>query len=188
MHITSTVSSCYIRKMPGKYSLHFYATEEGRPIYEKLFANGKVFPTSEGMKDGLVITHNPDNAGFDLYCAKTQPVVGENVTLLDLGVKAVMKENTTGENQHYWLAPRSSIWKSGVTMANSMGIIDRSYRGVLMGAVIPYKSESVTIEAGTRIFQILPPDMGTITSVYLHDMTLIDTTARGEGGFGSTGK
>ena len=99
-----------------------------------------------------------------------------------------MKEEVTGENQHYWLAPRSSIWKSGVTMANSMGIIDRSYRGVLMGAVVLMKYPPVTIEAGTRLFQILPPDMGTITSVYLHDMAMIDTTARGEGGFGSTGK
>jgi dUTP pyrophosphatase len=174
--------------MPGKYSLNLYATEEGRPIYEKLFTNAQVLPTPEGMKDSLVITHNPDNAGFDLYCAKNQPVVGENVTLLDLGVKAVMKEEQTGENQHYWLAPRSSIWKSGVTMANSMGIIDRSYRGVLMGAVVLMKYPPVTIEAGTRLFQILPPDMGTITSVYLHDMALIDTTSRGEGGFGSTGK
>jgi dUTP pyrophosphatase len=73
-------------------------------------------------------------------------------------------------------------------MANSMGIIDRSYRGVLMGAVLPFRSEGVTIDAGTRLFQILPPDMGTITQVYLNDMGLIDTTERGEGGFGSTGK
>ncbi len=174
--------------MPGKYSLNLYATEEGRPIYEKLFVNGQVLPTRDGFKDTLVITHNTENAGFDLYCAKTQTVSPGNVTLLDLGVKAVLKENTGSENQHYWLAPRSSIWKSGVTMANSMGIIDRSYRGVLMGAVLPFRNEGVTIDAGTRLFQILPPDMGTITQVYLHDMALIDTTERGEGGFGSTGK
>jgi dUTP pyrophosphatase len=174
--------------MPGQYSLHLYPTEEGRPIYEKLFTGGQTLPTPDGFKDTLVITHNTENAGVDLYCAKTQTISSGNVTLLDLGVKAVLKENSGAGSQHYWLAPRSSIWKSGVTMANSMGVIDRSYRGVLMGAVLPFRNEGVTIDAGTRLFQILPPDMGTITQVYLHDMGLIDTTERGEGGFGSTGK
>lgn len=160
-----------------KYTLHLYPTPEGLPYYSPLFTNG-------------VFTPNQDNAGVDLYCANTQTITPGSVTLLDLGVKAILEINGgKGEERvHYWLAPRSSIWKSGVTMANSMGIIDRSYRGVLMGAVLPYKNESVTIEAGTRLFQLLAPDMGSIDAVYLHDIDTIDSTDRGSGGFGSTGK
>lgn len=156
------------------YTLHLYPTPEGLSYYSPLFTNG-------------VFTPNQDNAGIDLYCAKTQTITPGSVTLLDLGVKAVLRD-TLGNGKHYWLSPRSSIWKSGVTMANSMGIIDRSYRGVLMGAVLPYKNEPVTIEAGTRLFQLLAPDMGSIVAVYLHDIDTIDSTDRGSGGFGSTGK
>ena len=72
-------------------------------------------------------------------------------------------------------------------MANSMGIIDRSYRGVLMGAVLPNGLEA-SIEAGSRLFQILAPDMGHIVKVVLKPLSELDETVRGEGGFGSTGK
>jgi dUTP pyrophosphatase len=168
------------------YYLHLYPTQEGLRYYSNLCPENNIFAKSDS-EDIDYYVPNPDNAGIDLYCAKTQTIEPGNVTLLDLGVKAVLRSKN-GRPVHYWLAPRSSIWKSGVTMANSMGIIDRSYRGVLMGAVLPYKNESVTIEAGTRLFQLVAPDMGTIERIYLHDISEIDTTSRGSGGFGSTGK
>jgi dUTP pyrophosphatase len=85
------------------------------------------------------------------------------------------------------LAPRSSIWKNGVTQANSVGIIDASYRGYLMGAVVPYAFQTVKIVDGARLFQVLAPGMGHISKVILRHQSELDTTARGEGGFGSTG-
>jgi dUTPase len=167
----------------------------------------ELFPT-EGNWDSYVtwfgsteLERNRDNAGVDLYCAKKQ-ITGEpgspiKVSLLDLGVKARMTkfyfEVIGGERVerseacHFWLAPRSSIWKSGVTQANSLGIIDASYRGPLMGAVLPI-SDHVTIEQGTRLFQILAPDMGYISKVVLKPLSDLDQTSRGEGGFGSTGR
>ena len=119
------------------------------------------------------------------------------------------------EEVHYWMPPRSSIWKSGVTQANSIGIIDKSYRGPLMGAVLPihkptgYWSQmssgdgpktgsyvwmncdsrdtgSPVIEKGQRLFQIVAPDMGWIKEVRIVES--LPETGRGEGGFGSTGK
>jgi dUTP pyrophosphatase len=91
------------------------------------------------------------------------------------------------EEVHYWLAPRSSIWKSGVMMANSMGIIDRTYRGILMGSITPISSANpAVIDAGVRLFQILAPDMGWIKEVKIVES--LPATVRGEGGFGSTGK
>jgi dUTPase len=139
-----------------------------------------------------------ENAGIDLYCVKEQAVpAGTKATLLDLGVKARMTKHSTfyyygyeklrDEPCHFWLAPRSSIWKNGVRQANSMGVIDRSYRGVLMGAVLSNGNEDVSISEGIRLFQILAPDMGHISRVVLRPLSELDETARGEGGFGSTG-
>lgn len=163
----------------------------------------ELFPT-EGNWDSYVqwlggteLERNNDNAGVDIYCVKKQVVDMAAPTLLDLGVKARMTkfyfdyENGNriekSESCHFWLAPRSSISKSGVRQANSIGVIDRSYRGVLMGAVLANVTQT-TIEAGTRLFQILAPDMGYIAKVVLKSLAELDETNRGEGGFGSTGK
>jgi dUTPase len=174
--------------MAVSYYLELFPTEGNWNTYVKAFG-------------GTEVERNNDNAGIDLYCAKTQKT-GDNcnptkATLLDLGVKARMTkfffDYVNGEKVersepcHFWLAPRSSIWKNGVTQANSLGIIDASYRGVLMGAVLPI-SDHVTIEAETRLFQILAPDMGYISKVVLKPLSELDETGRGDGGFGSTGK
>ncbi len=161
----------------------------------------ELFPT-EGNWDkyveyfgGTDIERDNENAGVDLYCVKTQAVTNHTATLLDLGVKARMirrAANGRSEPCHYWLAPRSSIWKSGVRQANSLGVIDLSYRGVLMGAVLANTMSSMTdpigIHAGTRLFQVLAPDMGYISRVILRPLEDLDETSRGEGGFGSTGQ
>lgn len=167
----------------------------------------ELFPT-EGNWDSYVnwlggtdIQRNNDNAGVDLYCVLEQSVHSSSkATLLDLGVKARMTKHwlscqygisiERSERCHFWLAPRSSIWKSNVRQANSLGVIDRSYRGVLMGAVLQNNdNENVTtIEARTRLFQVLAPDMGWIRRVVLKPLSELDETNRGEGGFGSTGR
>jgi dUTPase len=165
----------------------------------------ELFPTSEENWDlyklwlsGVDVELNNDNAGVDLICVKGSQIENnEKATLLDLGVKARMTKfyfvqtadgpTERSEPCHFWLAPRSSIWKSGVRMANSMGIIDRSYRGALMGAVLP-NGLTAEVEPGSRLFQILAPDMGHISKVVLKPLSELDATTRGEGGFGSTGK
>ena len=80
-----------------------------------------------------------DNAGFDLFVAEQCITDHGKVSLVNLGCKARMVKcfETSEEEVHYWMAPRSSIWKSGVTQANSIGVIDRTYRGILMGAILP---------------------------------------------------
>lgn len=169
----------------------------------------ELFPT-EGNWDSYVSwlsgtdsKRNNDNAGVDLYCVRDQWVENLNVaTLLDLGVKARMTKHwlscqygisiERSEKCHFWLAPRSSIWKSGVRQANSLGVIDRSYRGVLMGAVLSNMHPSTItpqkIKAGTRLFQVLAPDMGWISRIVLKPLSELDETERGDGGFGSTGR
>ena len=182
------------------YRLELLPSEEGKDFYNR------------------DVERDNQNAGFDLFVAKEMQCEAGKVSLLDLGCKARMikvHEDGLEEDVHYWLAPRSSIWKSGVTQANSMGIIDKSYRGPLMGAVLPihkpsgYWSQlsagegaktgsyiwmncdsqvtgSPLIEKGQRLFQVLAPDMGWIKEIKIVDS--LSQTSRGEGGFGSTGK
>jgi dUTP pyrophosphatase len=70
-------------------------------------------------------------------------------------------------------------------MANGRGIIDKTYRGQLMAPLVSVGQTKKTIEAGTRLFQILAPDLGHIARVVYVDS--LPETTRGEGGFGSTG-
>ena len=167
----------------NEYKLELYPNEDHWDAYVAWFGGTSI------------LDRNNDNAGVDIYCVKDQqvPFTG-SATLLDLGVRAKMFKRVKGipEPCHFWTAPRSSIWKNGVTQANSLGVIDRSYRGTLFGAVLPIPkgdtNTPIQIKAGTRLFQILAPDMGHIKHISLRPISELDTTSRGEGGFGSTGK
>jgi dUTPase len=133
-----------------------------------------------------------DNAGYDLYCAAPRhnhPVVD----LIPLGVKARLVKKTlmtgTEEDSHYWLIPRSSIFKTGLMMANSLGVIDKTYRGELKApTVVHHATDEIwnLAKEGDRLFQIVAPDMG-----WIHEVRIVDSlpsSVRGDGGFGSTGK
>ena len=132
----------------------------------------------------LVAASTNENAGVDLVTAENW--VGEpgQPHLLDLAVRAMMT-NAAGESVHYWLAPRSSIFKTGHIMANSLGVIDRTYRGILKAPVVALAPGAKGFVRGDRHFQILAPDMGWIQQVEI--CSELPATARGDGGFGSTG-
>ncbi len=82
--------------------------------------------------------------------------------------------------------PRSGLaLKHGVTLANSPGTIDSDYRGPLGVILINLGQESFHVAHGDRIAQLV------VAPVQQSDFALadkLDATARGEGGFGSTGR
>lgn len=159
----------------SQYILWLAVTEEAKAFYPPI---------------GTVEVLSDDNAGYDLKVVKD--VIPTTVAaLIPLGVKAVMsrvdQDGAVEGDVHYSLEPRSSIYKTGFMMANGRGVIDKTYRGQLMAPVISVGTNLKTVEAGTRLFQIVAPDMGYIKSVaYVREEDLT-TTARGAGGFGSTG-
>jgi dUTP pyrophosphatase len=124
-----------------------------------------------------------ENAGFDLITAEDWVGVPGEPHLLELGVRAMMTRG--GEAVHYWLAPRSSIFKTGHIMANSLGVIDASYRGPLKAPVVALAEGAKGFKKGDRHFQIMAPDMGWISEVEL--CSALPETKRGAGGFGSSG-
>lgn len=78
---------------------------------------------------------------------------------------------------------RSSVGLLGLTLANGTGIIDPDYRGELFAAVFNRSQYNVKIEHGDRVVQgvLLRFNQAVVQE------TTVGETARGEGGFGSTG-
>ena len=137
---------------------------------------------------------NDDNAGFDLYIPEEHVLQPGEKKLLSTRVKVKMErtsivpemEGYVIETVHYWMPPRSSIGKTGLVLLNSIGVIDKTYRGELMAFVQNISSSPVTVKAGDRLVQIVAPDMGHIKVVKMVDA--LDETVRGDGGFGSSGR
>lgn len=81
--------------------------------------------------------------------------------------------------------PRSGLaLRQGLTVANAPGTIDAGYRGELKVILVNLGAEAVTVEAGDRVAQLLLQEVG---RAVVDEVDELDDTARGEGGFGSTG-
>ena len=81
--------------------------------------------------------------------------------------------------------PRSGLaFKHGLTVANAPGTIDADYRGEVKVLLINLGPDPVTITRGMRIAQLVP---AAVTRATLVVVDSLDDTARGAGGFGSTG-
>ncbi|WP_428483008.1 dUTP diphosphatase [Pyruvatibacter mobilis] len=81
--------------------------------------------------------------------------------------------------------PRSGLAaKQGVTVLNSPGTVDADYRGEVKVILINHGAEPVTVTRGMRIAQML---FAPVTRGVFAMVDALDETARGSGGFGSTG-
>lgn len=120
------------------------------------------------------------DSGFDLVCPAEVVVPARSTVFIDLGVRT-MRE---GSNCGYYLYPRSSLSKTPLRLANSVGIIDAGYRGTLKAAVDNTSDADYTIRRGDRLFQICLPTLEPFAVLFA---PVYRDTERGEGGFGSTG-
>ncbi len=75
--------------------------------------------------------------------------------------------------------------KQGITLANSVGVIDSDYRGEIIVALINRGSQAYTVQPGERIAQLMFAPIYTANFIECGEL---DDTARGEGGFGHSGK
>jgi len=126
-----------------------------------------------------------ENAGFDLFVPEEVVFAPGERKLVSMRVKASMTD-VLESTYHYWMPPRSSISKTGLLMLNSIGVIDKGYRGELMAFLWNTTDAPVTVKKGERLVQIVSLDMSPIHKVVIVDS--FHSTARGDGGFGSTGR
>jgi len=121
-------------------------------------------------------------AGMDLLAAVTADVV------LQPGARAIIPtglQMAIPEGFEVQVRPRSGLAaKNGVTVLNSPGTIDSDYRGEVGVILINHGTEAFTITRGSRIAQMV---IASVTQGSLIEADTLDATARGAGGFGSTG-
>ena len=119
------------------------------------------------------------DAGLDLYVIEDITFEPGETKAIKLGISCEPEDGKA-----YYLFPRSSISKTPLRMANSIGLIDGGYRGEIMAVCDNIKTENYSVKKGQRLFQLVATDSSPIT----YDLVeTLETTTRGTGGFGSTG-
>lgn len=121
-------------------------------------------------------------AGLDLSAALERDMwllVGQS-TPVPTGLVVELPPGHEGQ-----IRPRSGLAvRHGLTVLNAPGTIDSDYRGEVFVVLVNHGSESVRIEPGMRIAQLV---VAPVTRVEVVEAAELSPTARGEGGFGSTG-
>lgn len=130
------------------------------------------------------------DAGFDLFC-EPHHFADSSRVMLSQQVRAAFYDTERGVFRAYFMLPRSSISKTGLRLANSVGLIDAGYRGTIMAAVNYHAFSGVPTEFDVnhndRYFQLSTPDLLPWEGIRVVDVIPGGPTARGDGGFGSTG-
>jgi dUTP pyrophosphatase len=126
------------------------------------------------------------SAGMDIYLQEDATLVIGADNVIHLGFAAEVPEGYAAI-----LLPRSSAGMKGISLRNTAGVIDSDYRGEWIAHIVIDQNQDNALldewhyKRGDRIIQCL------IVPVKKVDIELtesISVTARGDGGFGSTGK
>ncbi|CAI8298878.1 MAG: Deoxyuridine 5'-triphosphate nucleotidohydrolase [Euryarchaeota archaeon UBA443] len=122
-------------------------------------------------------------AGWDLYALEETIVIKGASVMIPTGLACAIPEGWEGQ-----IRCRSSLGKKGMILPNGVGTIDSDYRGELkVLATWIGKGDSFTVGKGERVAQML---FAPVPLVQIEEVTLSDleSTERGEGGFGSSGQ
>lgn len=123
------------------------------------------------------------SAGLDLKAFLNQPITLHPLErkIIGTGLKIALPEGFEAQ-----VRPRSGLAaKHGITVLNAPGTIDADYRGEIGVILVNLSNEAVEIAPGERIAQLV---VAQYTQVDWQRVISLNTTDRGEGGFGSTGK
>ena len=122
-------------------------------------------------------------AGADLYaCLDSDTVIEPGKTVfIPTGIAMAVPVGYAG-----LIYARSSMGaKRGLAPANKVGVIDSDYRGEVMVALHNHGAEPQTVCHGERVAQLL---VAPVLAPAFEEVEELDDTARGAGGFGSTGR
>lgn len=123
-----------------------------------------------------------ESAGMDLLAAIDSSIV------IDPGIHQVIPTGISielPEGYEAQVRPRSGLAaKHGITILNSPGTIDPDYRGEIGAIIINLGNSPFEIIRGMRIAQLV---VSKFVNFYWDEVENLETTKRGEGGFGSTG-
>lgn len=140
----------------------------------------RILPHGEGL--ALPAYQTADSAGLDLVAAVEAEMVlqpGERA-LVPTGLAIALPSGYEAQ-----IRPRSGLaYKHGLTVLNSPGTVDADYRGEVKVLMINLGQEPFAVKRGERIAQMV---VAPVTQIAWQPVADLDETARGAGGFGSTG-
>jgi len=152
--------------------------------------------SSPGGNVRVLVRVNPEGRGLDLPSYQSEHAAGMDLlaaieqdlnlapgerALVSTGVALAIPAGYEGQ-----VRPRSGLAiRAGITLLNAPGTIDADYRGTLKLVLINHGSEPVTIRRGERLAQLV---VARVERASLELVSELPGTARGEGGFGSTGR
>ena len=120
-------------------------------------------------------------AGLDLRSAENLTIKAGMRALVATGIAIALPENLEAQ-----VRPRSGLaTRHGVTVLNAPGTVDSDYRGEIKVPLINLGQDDFIIARGDRIAQMV---FAPVVRIDLREVSLLDETLRGQGGFGSSGK
>ena len=136
------------------------------------------------LKDNAVVPTRGSKyaAGADLYSAENDLYIEDRQTvMIGTGIAMEIPEGYVG-----LVYARSGLaCKEGLAPANKVGVIDSDYRGEIKVALYNQSGQKKLVKNGERIAQIV---ITPFLAPEFTEVSELDETDRGEGGFGSTGK
>jgi dUTP pyrophosphatase len=123
---------------------------------------------------------HPGDAGLDLFALRDFVIAPGEAALIGTGIAVELPAGTEAQ-----VRPRSGLaLQLSVTVLNAPGTIDAGYRGEVGVILINHGAAPFHVEGGMKIAQMVVKPVLTVTVELVPELS---STARGEGGFGSTG-
>lgn len=121
----------------------------------------------------------PGDAGLDLYTLDERVLMHGESNSFRTGIAVAIPEGYAG-----LILPRSGLaFKHQITVVNAPGLIDSGYRGEIVVGLMNHGA-TYRVERGHKIAQLVIQPVAQVTLVQAEELS---STARGTGGFGSTG-
>jgi dUTP pyrophosphatase len=123
---------------------------------------------------------HPGDAGLDLFSDVSTSLDPGERKLVGTGISIELPPDTEGQ-----VRPRSGLaLNHGISVLNTPGTIDRGYRGEVGVILINHGRERFDVRPGMKIAQLV---IASCVTVMVEEAVELSGTARGQGGFGSTG-
>lgn len=133
-------------------------------------------------------TYHKGDSGLDLFIVNDITIQPGEMRLVDLGIQCQLQSTSWycpwRKTYHsYMMFPRSSISKTPLRLANSIGLCDAGYTGELKAPLYNTGNQPFHLKKGERYVQLVTPNLKEVT---FEIVKRLRDTSRGTGGFGST--
>ncbi len=123
---------------------------------------------------------HPGDSGMDVYSIEEVSIAPGETRLVHTGLKIAVPGHYEAQ-----LRPKSGLaLQHGITLLNTPGTVDSGYRGEVCVIVINHGREAYRIQKHAKIAQLV---ICPVIRANIVEVEQLDETARGDGGFGSTG-